>query len=332
MQRSNGPTKCPVAQSNASSSPTTRRAHRHAGDDILFFGIRTAATKHRLPVAALFLARETKQQWIQEQKMLTALQIGSLRELDFGGHQIPQHVDTNYVNATALCKTRNKLFGNWRRLDGSQSIIERVSERTGKPEQELIVSVYDQQSNRSATWVDYRVAASLATWVDPMFVVYTVDALLAGSSNPSDRPLPLIDWEKKMDVAGKWANLMQIGGGMDERDRLFFKDTMRVIGRHALAIGAQESRAGAVVETHALQPELSISEVFQRNGVNHPSRKLLIDAGRRAAKRYRDEHDGEDPPRRRQHVDGVERDVNHYYASDLPWLTEIIQTLNPNES
>lgn len=250
---------------------------------------------------------------------------GTLRKLAFGKDKVPLHVDTNYINASAMCKARGKAFSGWRRLEGTKAILQRISEDTGLADDELIVYVEDKERGGGATWVHYEVAAALAAWVDPMFVVFLVKEHVRRDEVPPTREAAkCIDWPKQLGYAREWADVMKLGGGMDQRDQLFFRDAVRVIGRNLFVHTTTNSQQEIVAET-ALQPELSISETFMRNGIPHPTKDMLLKAGRLASKRYREDHDGERPPTRRQHVDGVEREVNHYYMSDLPWLSEIVR-------
>lgn len=77
----------------------------------------------------------------------------------------------------------------------------------------------------------------------------------------------------------------------------------------------------ALVEHQPLTGQFS--ELCQKMNIR-PSKQLLMKAGRDAAKRHRELH-GDEPIKRRQWVDGVERDVNHYTSTDEPWLAEVVR-------
>jgi prophage antirepressor-like protein len=98
--------------------------------------------------------------------------------------------------------------------------------------------------------------------------------------------------------------------GMDDRDRLMFKD----YGRDLMI-------------TDGRQPlqEMSISRrVKEKHAHNACKRHTLITIGKEMAKRYRELHEGEDPLKREQFVDGTTRMVSHYTVDDYEEWGDII--------
>jgi hypothetical protein len=72
---------------------------------------------------------------------------------------------------------------------------------------------------------------------------------------------------------------------------------------------------------------LSISQLAQELGCKRLSHSDACKVGALAAKRYRKQHNGEDPPKHSQWVDGAERLVNSYSEADREMLTGVLTDL-----
>ncbi|MEL6251959.1 MAG: PIN-like domain-containing protein, partial [Bacteroidota bacterium] len=115
---------------------------------------------------------------------------------------------------------------------------------------------------------------------------------------------------EKLEVLNKaWALGQQLG--MDDRDKLVFKDVLR-----NLVIGLDETKALPSGDpTQPFRREYPISDRAIELGYR-PNAGQLSQIGKIAAKRYRQEH-GHDPVKREQFVGGTTRMVNTYSSDDL---------------
>lgn len=166
-------------------------------------------------------------------KMLRTLQHGDIRPLEVGDTVLPQHVDTLYINVTKLCQSSGKTFGNWRRLDSAQNIINEVSKMTGMEETELIVSILTGPNHRRGTWMDHRLACALAVWIDPMFVVFLAEKVKTPETN-EDRQTERTSteyWKERLQTTEYAATLLEKFGGMEACDRASIRDQIRAINK-----------------------------------------------------------------------------------------------------
>lgn len=110
-------------------------------------------------------------------------------------------------------------------------------------------------------------------------------------------------------------DLMYELGGVDERTQLALKDIIRdmlledKLKKPALPGGGRN--------------EVPVSDRARALGYK-PTKKELQQIGRVAAKLYRVAHDGEDPPKREQYVDGTTRMVFCYSEADIEILDNAI--------
>jgi hypothetical protein len=111
----------------------------------------------------------------------------------------------------------------------------------------------------------------------------------------------------------------------DTRFRLQTEDMIKNI------IGGCPRSAPAKMITNdgeeAAPASLSISQLAQEIGCKRLSHSDACKVGALAAKRYRKQHDGEDPPKHSQWVDGAERLVNSYSEADREMLTGVLSDL-----
>lgn len=110
-------------------------------------------------------------------------------------------------------------------------------------------------------------------------------------------------------------DLMYELGGLDERTQLALRDIVRdILLKDKLKKPALPSSG---------RMSWPVSDRARHLGYK-PSRTDLIKIGKMAAKLYRVAHDGEDPPKREQHVDGATRMVKQYGEDDLEILDNAI--------
>lgn len=110
-------------------------------------------------------------------------------------------------------------------------------------------------------------------------------------------------------------------GGIDERTQLALKDIVRDI--------LLEDKLKKPALPGGGRSEWPVSDRARHLGFG-PKRGDLIKIGRVAAELYRLRHDGQDPPKREQHVDGATRMVMSYGEADLDILDQAISlVMNP---
>ena len=73
-----------------------------------------------------------------------------------------------YVNATALCKAGNKLFGHYQTNEQAKAYIRALEHNIGYPILKLIES---KKGRNGGTWVHPQVATHLAQWISSEFAV-----------------------------------------------------------------------------------------------------------------------------------------------------------------
>lgn len=85
------------------------------------------------------------------------------------GEIIPQRASDGYISATALCKSVNKQFSNYRALKTTQEFIAELVKETRKPEEQLIHVIAGGQYQ--GTWIHPFLAINLAQWLSAKFAV-----------------------------------------------------------------------------------------------------------------------------------------------------------------
>ena len=110
-------------------------------------------------------------------------------------------------------------------------------------------------------------------------------------------------------------DLMYELGGLDERTQLALKDIVRDI--------LLEDKLKKPALPSGGRAEWPVSDRARHLGFK-AKRKDVIAIGKTAAKLYRLRHEGEDPPKREQYVDGTTREVNCYGEADLDILDQAI--------
>jgi hypothetical protein len=90
----------------------------------------------------------------------------------FAEKQIRQRLSDGYLNATDMCKSVGKLYGNWYQLDSTKEYLKALSCDIGYPISHLIQIKKGGQSNRQGTWIHPYAATNLAQWLSPKFAVF----------------------------------------------------------------------------------------------------------------------------------------------------------------
>ncbi|WP_434777594.1 KilA-N domain-containing protein [Neisseria sp. Ec49-e6-T10] len=82
---------------------------------------------------------------------------------------IHQRAIDGYINATAMCKSVGKQFGDYARLQSTSEYIKELSSDTGLPDN-VLIQVY-RGGYQSGTWVHLDIAIHLAQWLSAKFAV-----------------------------------------------------------------------------------------------------------------------------------------------------------------
>lgn len=109
-----------------------------------------------------------------------------------GTDLIPQRASDGYVNATAICKSCNKLFEDYMRLSQTKEFLNALSDDMGIPLTELIQKVKSGIPNIQGSWVHPQVAINLGLWASPQFAVlitkWVFDWMKGKHKNDSNLP------------------------------------------------------------------------------------------------------------------------------------------------
>lgn len=80
--------------------------------------------------------------------------------------------DDGYINATQMCKAGGKLFGHWKELDSTKTVIEVLSSDIGIPISQLVESKKgNTTAYKQGTWIHPDLAIQLAQWLSPSFAL-----------------------------------------------------------------------------------------------------------------------------------------------------------------
>jgi hypothetical protein len=88
-----------------------------------------------------------------------------------GEVEIGQRVSDGYVNATAMCKARGRLLGNYLRNDTTQEYLEALSADMRIRISDLVQVRKGGNPDQQGTWVHPDIAVHLGQWCDPVFAV-----------------------------------------------------------------------------------------------------------------------------------------------------------------
>lgn len=87
------------------------------------------------------------------------------------GEIIPQRVGDGYISATALCKSVNKRWSDYRSLKTTHAFLEELSAQTGLATNQLIHVISGGNPGLQGTWVHPFLAINLGQWLSPKFAV-----------------------------------------------------------------------------------------------------------------------------------------------------------------
>ncbi len=231
----------------------------------------------------------------------------------WNGTPISRRITDGYVNATAMCKANGKQWNDYFRLDGTARYLEALSGSTGIPVDRLFYSVITGPNDSRGTWVHPNMAVETARWISAPFAVWMNQWFLEGAQQVQPAPVVLQNRQGEMlTLIERSAVLFEKLGGLDERDQLLFKDMVR-----SNVLGA----ISGSLSINAADEEMTIQEAWMEVFQQPLARGKSSQAGKLVAKVYRGEFK-EEPPVRRQYVDGAPRKVNSYGRS---WLIATLQ-------
>lgn len=95
---------------------------------------------------------------------------------------IYQRVKDGYINATAMCKAAEKLFGHYNSVKAHQEFFAELSADIGIPISELIQAIKGGDPQLQGTWVHPQLAIHLAQWLSPKFAVRVSKGISMSSS------------------------------------------------------------------------------------------------------------------------------------------------------
>lgn len=111
------------------------------------------------------------------------------------GHVVGQRVADGYINATAMCKAAQKLFGHYRENKQTTEFLEELSGSIGIPIDLLAQSIVTGPNDLRGTWVHPHVAVHLAQWLSPRFAVqvakWVYEWMTQGARRPAELPFHL---------------------------------------------------------------------------------------------------------------------------------------------
>ena len=77
-----------------------------------------------------------------------------------------------YINATAICKSGNKNFSDWYRLDSTKALINLYEKHTQIPKEKLLIIKKGGNDHKAqGSWVHPILSSNLAQWISNEFSV-----------------------------------------------------------------------------------------------------------------------------------------------------------------
>lgn len=92
-------------------------------------------------------------------------------ERHYNDVSIQQRAGDQYVDATAMCKSCDKRWHDYARLDNTQAFLAALSAETGIPVSALVETRKGGKPSEQGTFVHPDIAVHLAQWLDPRFAV-----------------------------------------------------------------------------------------------------------------------------------------------------------------
>ena len=231
---------------------------------------------------------------------------------------IARRTTDDYVNATAMCKANGKQWNDYWRTDRATEYLEALSAETGIPVSGLCVST--KGGAYQGTWIHPRVSVDLARWISAEFAVWMDGWLLeeleqrrVQATAAPDPIIKVLAPADALDIIERSIGLLQRLGVMDERDCLQMGDMVRNVNARA---------AGGLLlaPTDPDNEELTLSEAWLEVMGETLPRAKRSSIGRLIAAMFREEFN-EEPPTRRQYVDGGVHSVKSYRRG---WLTKAV--------
>jgi len=125
--------------------------------------------------------------------------------------------------------------------------------------------------------------------------------------------------KERLEILDMARNLLTFGGEIEDRDKLLLKD----LARNAM-IGSVSNINEISKENEEWSLSRRLQEVYDVKGktINN----MLISFGKKVLIKYRQIHDGNNPPKRDQYVDGTTRTINCYFLKDYDeFIDEMIE-------
>lgn len=237
----------------------------------------------------------------------------------WNGTPISRRTTDGYVNATAMAKANGKQWSHYRETDRANTYLEALSRNTGIRVADLYIAKQGE-----GTWIHPRLAVDFARWISPEFAVWMdgwfLESLAAQQGGDPVAPAPLalpdpMTPERVIAAVERTVDIFERLGGLDDRDRLLFKDIVRT----SLA----RASGGLLLPAGESNGEVTISDAWLEVFGSPLKREKAPTVGRDVAAKYRQEFGG-DPPKRTQYVDGAPRSVFSYQRD---WLVPLFHKL-----
>ena len=235
---------------------------------------------------------------------------------------IARRTTDGYVNATAMCKANGRRWTKYRESDRANEYLEALSSEARISVHALIES-RTGGSDGGGTWVHPQVAVDLARWISAEFAVWMdgwfLEELEQRRTQATTAPEPAVKAlapAEALDIIERSIGLLERLGVMDERDCLQMGDMVRNVSARA---------AGGLLLAPADpdDEELTLSDAWLEVMGEALPRDKRTSVGRLVAAMFREEFQ-QDPPSRKQYVDGAVRNVKSYRRG---WLTSAVQAM-----
>ncbi len=236
---------------------------------------------------------------------------------------IRQRQSDNYMHATAMCSAGRKRWGDYFDLDHTQEFLAALSQETSlaitSPDGNCLVQARAGRPDLGGgTWVHPLVAMNLAQWISSKFAVMVSKWIFELVT--TDRvelapvvPVPVSDVVPAFEPITEVVRFVEMAervltiGGLENRDSILLKDYVR--SRLCLS-STQNGKPGTRFVT--------IPERCVALGYGKPGRGQDSEIGKAVARAYRKAHNGSDPTKHDQFIDGRSVQVNTYTDADLP--------------
>jgi hypothetical protein len=224
---------------------------------------------------------------------------------------ISRRATDGYVNATAMAKANGKEWHNYFQTDRATTYLEALSRNL----EIQVTSLYFAKPGEG-TWIHPRVAVDFARWISPEFAVWMDGWFMESFQQPITPALTAVEnAERTVALLRDVALFFEEIGGMDDRDRLMFRD----LGRNQLL----KLTGGSMPQLTGGTDELTLSDAWLEVFGEAMPRGKGPAVGRIVAEMYREQFK-EEPPTRTQYVDGAPRKVKSYVRN---WLLSALESI-----